>query len=154
MTLTARDGSADIVLMAIATTNANVIFPWSDAYSVGIPQIDTQHKGLIRLINELHASMAAGQGKQTLGRTLDELVHYTESHFSYEEGMLRQKRYSNVSNHQVIHQKLTKEVSDLRDRYRANKLTLTLDVMRFLKSWLSDHILVHDMAYARELKTR
>jgi hemerythrin len=30
---------------------------------------------------------------------------------------------------------------------------MSVEVMQFLKSWLADHILVHDQAYARELKT-
>jgi hemerythrin len=140
--------------MATATSNASVTFPWSDAYSVGIPQIDTQHKGLIRLINELHTAMAAGQGKQVLGKILDELVRYTEIHFTYEENMLRQGGYSKLAAHNSAHQKLTRQVMELRDKYRASKLTLTLEVMQFLKSWLGDHILIHDQAYARELKRR
>lgn len=136
-------------MAAVPTT---VIFPWSDAYSVGIPQIDSQHKTMIRLINELHASMAAGQGTQMLARTLDELVRYSESHFTYEETMLRQRGYRHLADHHAVHVKLTREVAELRDRYRINNLTLTLDVMKFLKNWLADHILVHDQAYARVFK--
>ena len=63
---------------------------------MGIPQIDTQHKGLVRLINDLHAAMSAGQGIQKVGKILDELVHYTEEHFSYEENMLKQKKILKV----------------------------------------------------------
>lgn len=145
---------ADKFLMATATTNTNVIFPWTDAYSVGIPQIDTQHKGLIRFINDLHAAMAAGQGKQVVGKILDDLVRYTEVHFAAEEEMLRQKKYSKLPTHHGVHTKLTAEVIELRDKYRANKVTLTLEVMQFLKNWLSNHIMVHDQQYAAELKTR
>lgn len=137
--------------MATATTNATVIFPWSDAYSVGIQQIDAQHKGLIRLINDLHGAMAAGQGKQVLGKILEELVRYTEVHFTFEEGMLRHRAYSKLADHHKVHEHLTRQVIDLRDKYRSNKLTLTLEVMHFLKSWLADHIMVDDQAYAREI---
>ena len=28
-------------------------FPWKDEYSVGIPQVDSEHKRLIALINKL-----------------------------------------------------------------------------------------------------
>ena len=136
----------------MATATQIEVFPWNQSYSVGIEQIDTQHKVLVRLINELHASMAAGQGKQALGKILDELVRYTEVHFTFEENMLRAKGYAKLASHHDVHRKLTGEVVELRNKYRANKLTLTLDVMKFLKGWLGDHIMVHDQAYAREIK--
>jgi hemerythrin len=36
---------------------------------------------------------------------------------------------------------LTGQVVELREKYLANKRTLTLEVMHFLKSWLADHIM-------------
>jgi len=145
-----RRAIADVLGMATAAT---VIFPWCDAYSVGISQIDAQHKGLIRLINDLHAAMGLGKGKQALGAILDELVRYAESHFTYEESMLRQRQYSSLAAHHSVHQKLTAQVMELRERFRSSKLTMSVEVMQFLKSWLADHILVHDQAYARELQS-
>jgi hemerythrin-like metal-binding protein len=139
--------------MATSTTT-NVIFPWIERYSVGIPQIDAQHKGLIGLINDLHAAMAAGQGKRAVGKILDDLVRYTEIHFSYEENFMRQKRYSKLTAHQELHKKLTGQVAEMREKYLANNLILTVEVMQFLKSWLADHIMGHDHQYAAELKTR
>jgi hemerythrin-like metal-binding protein len=128
-----------------------VLFPWKDAYSVRIPRIDTQHKGLIAIINELHAAMSEGRAKQAMSRIMDELIDYTERHFAYEESMLRQNRYSALADHQLLHAKLTAQVHQLRDKLRAGKLTVTIETMQFLKNWLSGHILSADMAYAREL---
>jgi hypothetical protein len=56
------------------TAKVTEIFPWQDAYSVGIPEIDAQHKQLIRLINDLHAAMLQGKGAAALDRVLSELV--------------------------------------------------------------------------------
>ena len=143
---------ADMGCMALATQTTTEVFPWNQSYSVGIEQIDTQHKVLIRLINELHASMAAGHGNQALGKILDELVRYTEVHFTFEENLLRAKGYAKLAAHHDVHRKLIGEVAELRNKHRANKLTLTLEVMKFLKGWLGDHIMVHDQAYARGIK--
>lgn len=149
-----RRHPADIINMATTTTSAQAIFPWLEKYSVGIPQIDAQHQGLIRLINDLHAAMAAGQGKQVVGKILDDLVRYTEVHFRSEEDFMRQKAYSKLVAHQAIHKTLTAQVVDLRQKYASGKLMLTLEVMQFLKSWLADHIMGHDHQYAAELKTK
>jgi len=134
------------------TTTTNVIFPWLDKYSVGIPQIDAQHQGLIRLINDLHAAMSAGHGKQSVGKILDELIRYTEQHFSYEENMLKVRTYSKLATHQAEHKKLTGQVLELREKFKAGALTLTMEVMQFLKNWLANHIMGHDQQYAAELK--
>jgi hemerythrin-like metal-binding protein len=139
-------------MFGMATATPTEVFPWSDVYSVGIPQIDTQHKVLVKLINDLHASMAAGHGKDSLGKILDELVRYTDIHFNSEEALLKQKQYSKLAAHHGVHERLTKQVIELRDKYRANKITLTLEVMQFLKNWLSGHIMVHDQEYAKELR--
>ena len=40
----------------MATASA-LLFPWSEAYSVKVGIIDTQHKKLVDLINELHQAM-------------------------------------------------------------------------------------------------
>jgi len=146
--------SADQISMATLTTSSQVIFPWLDKYSVGIPQIDAQHQGLIRLINELHNAMGSGHGKDAVGKIIDEFVRYTDVHFRYEEELLRQKRYSKLVAHQAVHKTLTGQVVDLKEKYVAGNLTLTLEVMQFLKNWLADHIVGHDLQYAAELKTR
>jgi hemerythrin-like metal-binding protein len=136
------------------TTTIAAIFPWKDAYSVRIPQVDTQHKGLIGLINDLHAAMLEGRGKEALSRILDDLVAYTEKHFAFEESIMRQRGYSALAEHRQRHQKLTSQVYELRDKFCAGKITVTIEVMQFLKSWLADHILSADMAYAREFEKK
>jgi hemerythrin-like metal-binding protein len=61
--------------------------------------IDAQHQGLVRLINGLHGAMAAGHGKDAVGKILDEPVRYTQSHLTFEENLLRQRGYSKLAAH-------------------------------------------------------
>jgi hemerythrin len=132
-------------------TSVTQIFPWREDYSVHIPQIDGQHQQFVAIINELHAAMLQGAANAALGRILDELVRYAQSHFAYEEAMLQQRGYSSLTVHRAEHQKLTQQVADLQERFRAGKLTLSVHVMQFLKEWLANHILTRDMQYAKEL---
>jgi hemerythrin len=137
--------------MATAT---KVFFPWRDTYSVAIPEIDNQHKGLIRLINDLQEAMMAGNGKTALSAVINDLIRYTESHFAYEEAMLRKQGYSGFAMHQQQHKELTRQVYELREKFQSGQLMMSVEVMQFLKNWLSDHILDRDQAYAKELHAK
>jgi len=135
----------------LTETEKNVIFPWREAYSVGMPEIDEQHKGLIRLINNLQNAMMEGNGKSVVSGILDDLVRYTHSHFTFEEAVLRRGGYSQLAAHCEEHKRLTAQVIELRDKFKAGKVTISMEVMKFLKDWLAEHILSRDKAYAKEL---
>ncbi len=132
-------------------TTTAPLFVWAEKYSVGLPAIDSQHKQLIGFINALHAAMGSGKGKDVLAPILENLIRYTRTHFAFEEEMLRQRGYPQLPAHSRIHKELTQEVVDLQGKFASGKLALSMDVMEFLKRWLGDHILGHDLAYAKAL---
>jgi len=137
--------------MASATTR---LFPWSDTYSVKIGIVDTHHKVLVDVINELHQSMLARTGKEHLGKILSNLVKYTQAHFKAEEGLLQSNQYPNLTDHRAEHDRLTKTVLEFQDKFQKNEIGLTIEVMDFLKDWLSKHILGVDMKYAPYLHAK
>jgi hemerythrin len=64
------------------------LMTWGPKLSVGVPQIDDQHKKLIELVNRLNEAMIAGHGRDLIGSTLSELVKYTQYHFACEERLM------------------------------------------------------------------
>ncbi len=60
------------------------VFTWADEYSVNVPEIDAQHKKLMDMINRLYEAMENGCGSQVVGQILDDLVVYTQNHFTYD----------------------------------------------------------------------
>ena len=48
------------------TTAPALLLPWSDTFSVKIGIIDSQHKNLVGMVNDLHQAMHAGHGKDQL----------------------------------------------------------------------------------------
>src|SRR5271166_668217 len=115
----------------LTETEKDVIFPWRNTYSVGMPDIDDQHKGLVRLINSLQTAMMEGNGKSVLSGTLDDLIRYTQSHFAFEEAMLRKRGYSQLAAHCAEHKRLTGQVIELRDKFKAGKVTISMEVLKF-----------------------
>jgi hemerythrin len=137
--------------MATAT---NVLFPWSQKYQVGIGFVDTQHKQLVDIINRLHQAMHSGKGKEVLGKTLEELIQYTKSHFAAEEKVLQSSGYPEFPAHRAEHERLTFTVLEFHQKLMSNEIGLSLNVMDFLKDWLGQHILHVDMKYAPYLKEK
>ena len=137
--------------MATAT---NLLFPWKDAYSVNIGIVDSQHKVLVDLINELHQAMMSRSGKEQMGKILANLVSYTESHFKAEEGILLANQYPDLANHKIEHERFVKTIKEYQTKFQKNELGLTIEVMDFLKKWLVEHIMGVDKKYVPHLSAR
>jgi len=129
------------------------LFSWTDEYSVRIPQIDAQHKKLVGLINVLHEAMASGKGKEALAKILAELVDYTKVHFRLEEQLMQQRGYLDYLTHKAEHDRFIMQIQDFQLQFQASKLTLTIQVMNFLKDWLKNHILGADKKYISVLSS-
>ena len=123
------------------------LIQWSDKYSVNNFLIDSQHKRLVSMINLMHESMKEGKGKETLQKILNDLVGYTKEHFLTEEAMMKKANYPGYAAHKTEHDKLTEKAVDLQKSYADGKAPLTMDVLNFLKNWLTNHIEGTDKKY-------
>jgi hemerythrin len=124
------------------------LITWNDTLSVNIKEIDDQHKCLIELVNKLHDSMKAGKGNTIIGPILSDLLSYTSFHFSTEEKYFKQYAYPEYLRHKMQHDELTQKTKALDASHKEGKLTITIEVMAFLKDWLSTHILESDKKYS------
>lgn len=120
---------------------------WSDALSVGIGEIDFQHKKLIVLINNLHDAVLAGKGKQGLEKTLQELAGYAVTHFKFEEDYMQKFSYPMYRSHKEKHDAFVQKVTDFHKDYENNRIALNLAVMNFMKEWVTGHIQGEDKGY-------
>jgi len=112
--------------------------------SVNNSTIDRDHKMLIQYINELHVAMSAGKGKEIVGSILAKLVQYTHEHFAREEIIWKTGQYTDLNKHKQLHVDLLKTVNDFKKKFDSGSLGLSLDVMNFLRDWLTTHILKAD----------
>ena len=121
---------------------------WDDAYSVGIDSIDQQHKRLINLINQLQTAVDYSTGEEFEREALDELVDYTKTHFSYEEGLMQKYAYPEFEPHKAQHQKMIQQVEDVLAEYEQDQDRAMRHALDFLKTWLINHINGTDKEYS------
>jgi hemerythrin len=122
---------------------------WSEAFEVGIPEVDEQHKKLVAIVNALHEAMRKGQAREILGKALDEVVDYTVYHFATEERLFAEKEYPRAVAHKHLHDELTATAKKLRADVASGKSVISHEVMRFLRDWLQQHILSEDKQFGR-----
>ena len=130
------------------------LMTWKDEYSVKIQTIDSQHKKLIDLLNQIYDASRVGKGKEILGKILNELVTYTKIHFATEEEFFKKFSYPGYIQHKIEHDKLTKQVTDFQEQYAIGRVTLSIEIMQFLKDWLNGHILGTDKKYSEFLNSK
>lgn len=123
------------------------LFQWTSDLSVNVKEIDAQHQGLIRLINDLFDAMKVGKGSEVLGKILQQLVSYTKTHFQTEERYFKEFDYPDAAAHIIEHKKLIDEVDKLKAQFDEKKIGLSMTVMDFLKDWLTKHIKGSDKKY-------
>jgi hemerythrin-like metal-binding protein len=122
---------------------------WKNDYSVGIREMDQQHRKLLEIINHLHDAMKSGNDRAQLLSVMNELIDYTRFHFTFEEQMMERVGFPEEEEHKRRHEAMVQRVGQYRTEAMAPGATFSLKLMDFLKFWLTKHILETDMAYAR-----
>ena len=129
------------------------LITWNDGLSVGLPEIDRQHKNLISIINDLDEATRAGKAKDVVSKVLDDLIIYTATHFRMEEKYFAQFEYADSKAHKEEHAALIEKVNsieaDLNSASEGRRLAIAAELMSFLGIWWNYHILETDMKYAK-----
>ncbi len=132
------------------------VISWDEKFSVGIPEIDEQHKKLFQIIENVFDGFTAGAEieKEMLKTAFDKVLDYTRFHFATEERYFDLYNYPDAKNHKARHAKLIEETVALRRQYTEGAPGVTFELLDFLTSWLQKHILLHDKHYAPFLKSK
>jgi hemerythrin-like metal-binding protein len=130
------------------------LFTWKNEYLLGRADIDAQHQRLFQLADKLHEAMSAGKGSDVLAKTLGDLIDYTKLHFAAEEKLMQDSRYPDFAAHKAQHDKLTARVVEFQKNFGTGKSSMTIQLLQFLKDWLSHHIGETDRKVAQHLRTK
>jgi len=130
------------------------LMTWGPMLQIGYGDIDAQHKRLVEVVNVLDEAMRTGKGRDVLGAVLEELVTYTQFHFAFEERLMAQYGIGSSAAHKAEHRKLIADVGAFKAKFDAGAVSVTTELMAFLRNWLSNHILKTDKALAKELRSK
>ena len=123
------------------------LFAWDNSYSVGVQDLDLQHKKLVDTLNQLHQDMLNRHSREETGVLLNQLATYTVDHFITEERYFARTQYPKMGEHKRQHAELTAQVKDYITRYNRGEISLDIHLLDFLCKWLMNHILREVMEY-------
>lgn len=120
---------------------------WSNELSVGIEEIDCQHKVLVDLLNEMHEAIQQGRTQEATRNIIDGLDEYTRVHFAVEESLMRILHYPDYQKHKEEHDKLAARLAELRAKLAEGRGAIGFELGQLLKNWLTKHIMEVDKRY-------
>jgi hemerythrin len=120
---------------------------WSEAMSVGVAALDTDHKCLVRIINLLEEA-SENEAATVIETVLETLIVYARFHFEREEKVMEACAFPGLRFHGSEHAGFARFVRSLRERFkgRANQ-SMMRELYDYLTQWLRHHVLIQDMAY-------
>jgi hemerythrin len=128
---------------------------WEEKYLLGIDQFDVHHKHLVDLLNEVYELfLLKNEDDGNLIRILDSLADYVKYHFDLEESWMRQVDYPRQEEHVLEHKRFVFKLYEFNRQYQEDKVTLTLEIVSFLRRWLLDHILNADAKYGAFIRRK
>jgi len=83
---------------------------------------------------------------------LNELIDYTQYHFSYEEQLLERTGFPEAEQHADSHQLMLSKILTLRKDYYDNKFEVMYEILQILFRWATNHTTTLDSKYVMHLK--
>lgn len=121
---------------------------WTEMAAIDGDAVDEQHRGLFEAVNTFHEAVAGGHEQAAVARTLDLLLAYGERHFAEEERLLAASAYPRLDQHRRQHQQFLEQITAFQQQLTKSGSGIGHSMSPFLGSWLVNHIMVSDRAYA------
>lgn len=127
---------------------------WNDEYLLGIPEVDTQHKYFVTLLNGLYGQIIKMGPETEVRPIIERISDYAKLHFQTEESLLEKYSYPDLEAHKALHVNLGNELAHRISLYRGTNPAVLIELVDFLEDWLISHLNKADRAYANYLKEK
>lgn len=127
---------------------------WTDSYSVGVKEMDDQHKKLVAMINRLIEEQTTLTEPATIANLLTEMTDYAAEHFRSEEYLMAEYGYDFLARQKQTHEAFIAKTSEFMNASEVGPNILSKALLEFLKTWLVSHILNEDMQYKEFFKSK
>ena len=120
---------------------------WDSQFSIGMPEIDKQHKKLMKMLNETvkHSNGNRIDERKYFDKTARKAAEFLKKHFETEEKILSKTKYEKLEEHKAEHRKFYEEIRKSNEEIENNIRDVNLfNSTAFIKEWLLNHIKNYD----------
>jgi hemerythrin len=129
----------------------HALVEWTDNLSVGVLEIDIQHKLLFEKFNGFLQACQSDTDHDTVHRLFWFLEAYAVTHFGDEEKLMQRLAYPDYPAHRKQHLEFAEEIGKIKERLTMEGPTQSLisSMTQFISTWLIQHISIMDRAIGR-----
>lgn len=121
---------------------------WEPMYSLGIEEIDKQHKKIIEMITKLEEAQFETDPEELIKEVLVELEEYTKYHFKTEEKYFKKFNYVDKEEHEEKHKEFISRIKTCKVSVEnEDNSDHVKKLLTFLEDWLVEHIMFTDTKY-------
>ena len=115
--------------------------------SVGVEEIDAQHRSFIGILNEMMAFFDSGRAEAAAGPMIEGLCAYAEYHFATEEKYFTMFAYELADEHIAEHRRMAARLAEFRRAHLERGEHVIGELFAFAANWLTDHLMKQDHKY-------
>ncbi len=121
---------------------------WQDELSVGIAEVDEDHKRFIQLVNDLNEAIAGKKGLTEIRRRMQLIMEDADLHFAHEERLFREWNYPDADDHAAKHEEVRQQCRKILGQFSDQSFeTEWIAAGLQVKKILVAHLLTADMKY-------
>lgn len=127
---------------------------WKESFNVGNQLIDSQHKGLVGMINTMIERGENSDNSEMISEMLSKIIEYAGLHFKSEESYMESISYPFLKTHKKEHRQFKLKACRLCLKEMGHDTLALEEILTFLSQWLVGHILSSDNKYKIFHETR
>ncbi len=128
---------------------------WSEFLSVGVQEMDEEHRQFIARVNELNKAIIESEDKATVERMMDLMLMEAAHHFWHEEKLLAKWNYPETDAHIAAHAELKAQFERVMKQFAESDISFVWALKGLhVKQLLVEHLLKEDMKYRDFLRAR
>ncbi|MEE9543060.1 MAG: hemerythrin family protein [Thermodesulfobacteriota bacterium] len=131
---------------------------WHNGLSVGIDEIDGQHRALFKAVNSFLDSVDGSSSLDDVAVVVSFLEEYVGVHFDTEERAMETHGYPLFDEHLAEHRHFKETIAYLKEKYLewgwGTTEALKIMLQRKLVCWLTEHVSVSDKKLGAYLQDR
>lgn len=125
---------------------------WNDEYKIGHDKVDSEHKYLFSIANEI---LNLDDDKEQIKELIKKLLIYTKTHFLNEQTYMKSINYYDYDKHLKLHKQILKNLDDFITSLPSMQSSEIQDkLLEFVTTNIVNHIIIEDKKVHHFRRTR